>query len=441
MQALLSATRQQFKRGMETGGGEDADYVSALFFSYVIFLSSFFFLDELTLNGFFLFFLAPITLAPIEWRAIQLKNINIPIPNKISLYNQTRNLSLCRTPLCAAIIIYMFQKATISYLFPVAENDFYSQIYFFEFFELFLPSLLIFLMATIRVCVDYPRFYSKFFFVMGPVVATNALINIYLYFKSIPNLEEFQSHRLIAQFGSGIEINSTTPVCFTYALYLFGLTCGLLKVKSKPYLFVAIFSILPLISGIILSQTRGGLIGLLVTLAVVAIFSSSYMRKHLLIKGALIIGAFMSVPQIRDFAFIRQDTHRFEVWQKFWELSKERIIFGYGDRYIFSVSISDGEFIHHGHNILFNALLRGGVIGFATLAYSLFMGIYRALVYFRKYSDPTPFGGLVMLLISGMVDFELHIGPSAWLWSSLWLPIFFALGADAALRQDQHKNT
>jgi hypothetical protein len=64
----------------------------------------------------------------------------------------------------------------------------------------------------------------------------------------------------------------------------------------------------------------------------------------------------------------------------------------------------------------------------------VFEPIYNDILYRNRHfleKNPIPFGSLLMLVIAGSVDFELHIFPAAWMWTTAWMPIIFVVGLGA----------
>lgn len=411
----------------------DAGYVLALFISYIIFLSSLFFLSSLVPNQFFLYLLAPVILAPVQWKLVFFRGLYIPIPARISLCNLIRSLSLCRSPLAIALIIYVFNKAILTYFVPVPDTR------YLYYLDSYLPPLLLYFMATIRLCADIPNFYEKFFQCITPIVALNALINIFYHFQAMPAISEFQAYRLEPMFGAGVGTHAATGAGFTYALYLYAMIILITKKKTKLVATLNYCSIIALVAALILTQARGALVGLSLTLAIISVLSSKQARLKIVAILIAIVSLFMAFPKIRSFAISRGDTFRLEVWGQFLTITKKWFVFGFGDRGfgekdLFSITVSSGEQVHHAHNILFNALWRGGLIGFVTLIYVLIGGIYKSYRYFKATTDAIPLGLILMLSISGMVDFEAHLFPAPWLWTSVWLPMLFAIGSEPKMK-------
>jgi hypothetical protein len=416
----------------------DHAYTLALFAAYVLFLSSLFFLNSLVPNQFFLYFLAPVMLAPTQWKLVAITGLSIPVPARISFCNIIRNINLCFSPLAIAIIIYVFNKAILTYLVPAPDT------HYLYYLDTYLPPLLLYFIATIRLCVDMPNFYEKFFQCVGPIVAINASINIFNHFQALPNISEFQAYRLEPMFGAGVNTHAATAAGFTYALYLYALIILITKNKTKIIQLVNYCSMIMLIFALILAQARGALVGLSLALFVISVISSKKARYKIIASLIIINSLFMAFPQIRSFAISRGDTFRLEVWAQFLTVTKKWFIFGFGDRGfgekdLFSITVSSGEQVHHAHNILFNALWRGGMIGFITLSYVLIGGIYKSFCYFKVTSDAIPLGLILMLSISGMVDFEAHLFPAPWLWTSVWLPMLFAIGSEAKMKFQEYK--
>ena len=432
--ATYQKINNQLDRARLKNSGQDEGYVWALFISYIIFMGTFYFINIAPVNNIYLYLLLPVALLPLEWRLKFIYGFYFPMPQSLSLYNLLRNFNTCGTSLAAALFIYITNKAVLTYIFPEVDS---TQIYILG--GSFFPLALYFVI-NIRLCVDMPNFFQKYFYLMGPVVAINAAVNIYEFLFSLPDFTSFQDVRMSPSFGCGVNTHSATSSALTYAIHFFGLTATLSKNTSKIFKYVFLICLFTLMSAIILTQARGTFIGLILAILLVFILSSDK-KKSILLFGSIMVGIIplFLLSKIRSFAFARGDNNRLEIWTGFLEIIKKQSIFGHGDRdfmqgSLFEIVISNGEHIHHAHNILLNALWRGGLVGLISLVYILVFGIYRSVIYLKKKSDGSPLGLLLILIIAGMVDIEFHITPVAWLWTTAWLPLLFGVGADAKLR-------
>ena len=189
--------------------------------------------------------------------------------------------------------------------------------------------------------------------------------------------------------------------------------------------WLLIISIVILSLALLLTQTRGAFIAFTLSLVIVTVFLNKKFKIASILTLSMLLGSFLMLPKIRNFALVRGDNQRLELWSKFFKIIKERVLLGYGERgfgrgsegepHLFNVVLNSGETIHHAHNIFINAQLRGGLIALFALVYIVIRGFYVSFSCLRMEKNPIPFGSLLMLVIAGSVDFELHIFPAAWM--------------------------
>jgi O-antigen ligase len=413
---------------MNTKHIDDTAYVAVLFVTYIIYMSYFYFFNVGPVNELFYLYLAPVAFLPFRWKMVKTHIFSLPLPATLSLDNLKRSFSLCLEPLPFILFIYVINKAILTLFLPNIDLLITG-----ELIKGFIP-LLAYFIITIRLCVDVPGFYEKYFAIMGPVVSINALINIYIYLHALPSLDLFENIRLSPSFGSGVNTNAPTAAALTYAIHVYGLFILLLQNKYKKLIFLYFVSTLILLVPLLLTQTRGSIIALVLALAFTFLidFKNKYANMKILSLILCAIASFFVFTKAGAFAYSRGDNQRLEIWVKFLEVIKNQSILGCGDRdfingKLFEIVVNSGEHIHHAHNILINALWRGGLIGFISLAAILVFGAYNSFLYYMTKKDPIPLGLLIILTIAGMVDVEFHITPVTWLWTTAWLPLLFVV--------------
>ena len=414
----------------QTQEAEDPSYLTLLFALYVFCFASLFFTPVLSdiSHKLFIYLVIPLLLAPVEFGKINFGLISLLLPIKISLYNPLRNGLLCRSYLFAAVVIYGLNKATLSFLLP-SPDFLYLKLWLIT----WLIPLLFFICATIRLCVDAPNFYFNLFRWLGPTAAVNALVNVYFYLTKISGLSAIPETRLDTVLGAAFGQVSTMD-SLTYALFLTGSAIALFKNFSKLNAWLLAPTLVILSLTLIIEQSRGTFLATLISLSVFSILSTKFVRRLALLLAILLIGVFASIPKIRDHALSRGDNHRFEVWSRFYELMKQNLIFGYGDRTAVTVVLSDEEKIFQGHNIFLNAQLRGGLIGLTSLLFIFIYGLSRSYKFYKIFDNPTPLCLLMIVTIAGQVDFDIVIWQFGWEWATFWFALSLALGADQSIR-------
>lgn len=422
----------------------DDKYIVVVFIAYLGFLATLFLSNSLATNFFFYSILAPIALAPISWQSKTLWGIRLVVPQQITVKNQARALGLCRDWAAIALFVYVLDKCLLAIFLPAIDFKYYYYIT-----EYLLPILLFFIIS-IRLIVDVPRFYYLFFTFLTPIIALNAGVNIYKYAHIVSDITLFQDLRLSPTFGAGVDEAAATSAGFSYAFYLFGGLMTLFFETDKKLKWLLIISVVILSLALLLTQTRGAFIALTLSLVVVTVFLNKKFKIAIILTLSMLLGSFLMLPKIRNYALMRGDNQRLELWSKFSKIIKERVLLGYGERgfgrgsegepHLFNVVLNSGETIHHAHNIFINAQLRGGLIALFALVYIVIRGFYVSYSCLRMEQNPIPFGSLLMLVIAGSVDFELHIFPAAWMWTTAWMPIIFVVGLCVRNSYAPHKN-
>lgn len=414
----------------------DNGYIKLIFTAQLTSVGTLFVTEDATAHLILIYILIPLLFLPLRFEEKALRGFRVPIPVKISFYNIFRNALLCRTPLFLAVAIYGSDKAFLSYLYPEPVLG-----YLHIFFYYLLAPLLAFMIATIRLTVDMPNFYFLFFRLAGPIVALNAAINIYLFTKKISGISQLGTLRLTSSFGSAMGYNANLDALI-YAVFFIGLVITVISSRSKYDLALSIPTIIILFSAILLEQSRATSIGAIISFFYFAIFWKSKISLRVIcgaISGLCFILVFVYgfLPDGLNTYLSQHDNLRPELWQKFFNLSKEHAFSGLGDRLIFAVPLSDGQLAPHPHSILLSSLLRGGLIGLLMMLFILLSGLLRAYQYAHKTHNAVPFCIFLSVTIAGLFDFDLKVWQAGWYLAGYWLAIALALGADAALRNKE----
>ncbi|SDT95286.1 O-antigen ligase family protein [Halopseudomonas salegens] len=218
---------------------------------------------------------------------------------------------------------------------------------------------------------------------------------------------------------AGSILTSMLIVCFL------GLLLPLLLARmSYVELVLAILSAF-LVIGFIL-QSRSGLVGMLVVLAVVFGcfgYKAAWLKRLLLLMLAVAMaGLFVWLLKSSAVAaelLTREDSGRFELWREYW-LAWQSCgwFFGCGFTIEDSVIIRENYEIYHPHNIFLTFGFYGGL---STLTLFLLTACCALVVSWRR-RDPW-FGYLLLALIMLMFDGGSPLGSPDELWLLVWLPI------------------
>lgn len=423
---------------------KDKHYLNLLFVVYIFCLAALFFTEKNPADWnydpahkLYIYLLMPLAFMPFKFSAYSIFNVSIHLPSRFSLYNVFRNFYVCRTPFFACVLVFTVSQAAVTYILDP------HPLYFYIFFYYFLAPLLTFIMITIRLCVDYPCFYYNFYRWSGPLIATSAGINLFYYFNSLPDFASIGTNRIGSIYGF-VFGNNPNVDGIIYTNFLVGSLLTLLKNHTKFDLFMLLPPNFLLAVTVLLEQTRGELLGILI--AFLALFSLNFDK----IKLANFYPFFISTASLLTFTqlfipggiityFKRADSNRFIVWQEAFVYIKAAPFFGQGLKNNLSI-VTPGETFMHAHSILIGAQIRSGLIGSVSLILAYILGIVQSYRYAMKTSNSIPLCIFIVFTISSMFDHELKIGQAGWEWIAFWIPISFAMGSDAFIKQSERNN-
>lgn len=419
---------------------DDQSYIYLLFYFYVGYFCIMFSTNIYVAHPVSYWPFIILVAAPFRWSWRKIFGLQFPLPTELSFINISTNISYCLTSIMISYILYIANKGVIS---SIAQTNIpYVDFYFTEYFI----GLMAFSIGFIRIAVEFENFSMWFFLSLAPFVAFNGVVNIHNYVDHLPELTpDTTLPRLFTTFGPGVDIGSPTSAALTYAYYIYGFVMSLITILANKQsvrmsVLIGAFYFLPMLFAMLLTQSRGGVIGLSIA-AIVSVFIFYPIKKigkkniKYIIFAAITV-FFLLSPPVKKYFTARSDQHRLEVWRIFLGFARDNFLFGVGDRglgglkhgetQIFNVKMLDGEVIHHAHNIFLNALLRGGVIGLISLVYLIISSLKTSYKYAITKKNSIPLGGLIIFVISSQVDFDLHIYPAPWMLTSNWTPILLA---------------
>ena len=148
----------------------------------------------------------------------------------------------------------------------------------------------------------YPNFTKWFFVIVGAAVAVSVAINIVLYFEYLApkHFRYIGQYRLKTSIGMRAYANSTN-ISATYAVYFMGTIATVMRGRLPPIprAILALCAAILLV-GVLLTQARSALLGVLVGLAVLALTASSRIRLFVLAALLAVAGAIAAVPTAQE---------------------------------------------------------------------------------------------------------------------------------------------
>jgi O-antigen ligase len=179
------------------------------------------------------------------------------------------------------------------------------------------------------------------------------------------------------------------------------------------------------VSFVVLSQSRGPLLALAVTLILGTVL---FKPKHFLwILGGFILPAVAAYATgLVDFSLLisRADSYRIDIWRQSWDIFLQHPLFGYGIGGTRpAIVITKSVLAEHSHNLFLSTMLDGGVIALGLLLAVLGLAIGWSVKYFRETKDVTLLALMVFAVLSNFTDGKTPIASPNQQWLYFWLPI------------------
>lgn len=246
--------------------------------------------------------------------------------------------------------------------------------------------------------------------------------------------------------SGGLDFSTRPTPTLSYArnpipfgtLLVTSIICSLaLLLGSKGWQRISLYSVLLALAlpGLILTQSRGAFLPLVVVLAVMAVRLRLW---PLLALGVALVGAvavlLVSDNQYRDLLETRNIEIRLDIYAETLRDVRESPLLGRG--WVESLRISVGERSYsHSHNTYLSVLLLGGVVGLVCF---LMLLIYALGFGWKESSRETPvifaaFGCIIAFSVSSLTDtWWIYRTPHV-SWVTFWLP--YAVLLVMAMRQ------
>jgi O-antigen ligase len=394
-------------------------YAAYLGFFICLFLQNDFYLAD----NVFLFVIVPLALLPIEISFVSSSRLQDMFVFRFEPKNLRYTFLSSITPTFMCAFGFGAMVIISSALQPT-----WSLIWLLDLTR-YLISIAFFMLITSRLSLYFCNFYQKFFFFLSLIASINALINLHAYYLSLSNVGSLALFRLTPSFGR-LPDHFPTTGAMTYAGCLVG-ACGLLAMKM-PLLQKKILCVCALIlfMTLILMQSRGPLLGAIITILVSHLCAQKSSKFLAIMLSAVAVSVFLMFPKIGQAALERLDGNRLELWDDFWRLACERLLLGYGERIEFLVEASDGSKVGHAHNIFINSIMRGGLLAGICFVAAYTLSAIKTLSFAKEQSNPIPFGLILLVIVAGFVDFDQLVFLADWQWLSFWMPLGFSAACD-----------
>lgn len=247
---------------------------------------------------------------------------------------------------------------------------------------------------------------------------------------------EFDFENLRFQRLNGLG-RADNPVqgAFLYGLMVITALFGNFE-RAGRKLLLALVVILPFIY---LTGSRGPVVALVATLAVMAVLRIKSRWRWLVLSTGVIAAAaaaftlpmiLKTLPEKDKPSFLsRADTGRLQIWEQARENIESSPVFGHGlaSKMYYTYFRHDREYtIGHAHSLYFSTLLQGGVIGLglflAVLGYAMRQGVRL----YDTHQTGWPLAFLVAGAILGIFDFGGYMVNLGSEWLAFWWPAVLA---------------
>ncbi len=263
-----------------------------------------------------------------------------------------------------------------------------------------------------------------------------AAINALLYFSGDPRSTYPDAHgRFIGVIGTR-GTQWPTAVSATCAVWLAAAFALVVSTgSSRPVRILAAVAAVPIGVELILTQGRGGLLGAVAGALSVVPFLGRRVRMLALagVAGGLLL---CFHGPVFDALFARGMSLRTDIWPAYLHWAGENPLTGQGLLANIHRTIA-GLAIHHPHNLLLSAQIRGGPLSLVGMAIMLGGGIYWSWVHARRSGSPVILAMIVAISVAGIFDYELLLRRTDWTWVTFWFPIGLAAGAELAVRRSR----
>ncbi|MBX9046062.1 O-antigen ligase family protein [Enterobacter ludwigii] len=185
-----------------------------------------------------------------------------------------------------------------------------------------------------------------------------------------------------------------------------------------------------LLSGLLLTQSRGPLLALMIATAVVFCIKPKWNNKIVFLSLAtlLILGITLYYSGFYDLLIKRfEDSNqagsvRFGIWQHAFEVTKERLVFGWGFNKELSFINGYKQHVTTTHSLYFSAFLKGGIVGL-TLFLAMIAYAFRQCLRHLAVDHKAEVAVLIFALVFYSTQGMFVISNPREYWVLFWIPL------------------
>lgn len=286
-----------------------------------------------------------------------------------------------------------------------------------------LLLLLIFITITLYLAIEDPGFSRRLLKYFAWCGAAAAAASIAYHLVTDPTL----SARLIGPGRADHPIIGATLFGLAAIGLYYQVITGEKRTSIKTLSWLAL---IVLASAVILTESRGPMIGLAVVLSfhLAATRKWKWLALGFCVALACLALYWSGLVELGQWEK-RGSAHRLEIWHESWDLitaDLRRLIVGYGADTEFRFALPGDRYVTSPHNIFLGHQLYGGLIATALFFWLLASLGRHSLRYFRETGDLTLAAMLVFGLSVGIFDYRTVALNVSQEWLSFWLPLILA---------------
>lgn len=281
--------------------------------------------------------------------------------------------------------------------------------------------VVIFLSLTIHLLQVHKTFLVRLYQWLATSAAITGVIAILLFYWD----HAFPTERL-SHFS---RLDNAILAATLYGMVLLIIGYALLRQTTGWLKGWFVFAALLSLVYIVLSQSRGPLIALVMTLALSILLRRDRLSLAILVLPILLyLGVFGldldALWQVLGRHGI--DSYRFVIWQQVLPEIAQAPWFGHGILYQSDYATGMGQTVPHAHNLLLAIWLYGGVIAVWLLSILVLLCLQQGVAQWRQYSDFTLLALLVFAILCLFTDgYQVLTNPRP-IWLYFWVPVALA---------------
>jgi len=291
-----------------------------------------------------------------------------------------------------------------------------------------LLYVFVFLTVTIDLAQKYPDFLRRLFMCLCWAAAFAGCISILIYLKNYPVPDA-----RLWNIGRAYHPNQAASV---YCLVIIICYYGFLKGKKEKYHHVYWGMTAVMLAVVVLTKSRGPTLAIGITIFFCSLLGRNKRTVTLATVLFFLVGVWAIINvDILCNLFERGDSARLEIWRLSLERSSNAVWLGHGISVKSSLSLANGENVHHPHNLFAANLFYGGLVGTVFLMLLIGYALYCAFLHYQESKDPMLMAMIIFSVVCGLTDNDKLLCHPRPIWLFFWLPIALVSIKELSLRK------